>query len=132
MRPLARKLALQVLFQHEFSPGQSEGPLPRLESEPAPAEAAAYAEKLIQGVLKEKTQIDSIIQSASPRWKIERMSSVDRNLLRLAVFEMRIMDEPTKPSIVINEAIELAKVFGSSESSAFVNGILDQILKETP
>lgn len=128
MRSQARKLALQVLFQHEFSTNQQ---VSRVEEEPLPKEAHDYAEKLIQGVLKEKTKIDSVIQSASPRWKIERMSSVDRNLLRLAVFEMKLSDEPVKPSIVINEAIELAKTFGSSESSAFVNGILDQILKES-
>lgn len=128
MRSPARKLALQVLFQHEFSGVEV---VSRVEGEPLPAEAQAYAEKLIQGVLAEKSRIDGIIQSASPRWKIERMSSVDRNLLRLAVFEMQLIDEPVKPSIVINEAIELAKTFGSSESGAFVNGILDQILKES-
>ncbi len=126
MRSLARKLALQVLFQHEFSEAS------RIEDKEASPEAKDYAEHLIQGVLKEKTQIDSLIQSASPRWKIARMSSVDRNLLRLAVFEMKFAAEPTKPAIVINEAIELAKTFGSAESGAFVNGILDQILKENP
>lgn len=128
MRSQARKLALQVLFQHEFS---QEKTASRLEGEPLSAEDKDFAESLIQGVLREKSQIDGIIQSASPRWKIERMSSVDRNLLRLAVFEMKLAPEPTKPSIVINEAIELAKTFGSSESSAFVNGILDQIHKES-
>ena len=128
MRSQARKLALQVLFQHEFSQSPNSH---RLEGEPLGTEDKEFAESLIQGVLKEKTQIDGIIQSASPRWKIDRMSSVDRNLLRLAVFEMKLAADPTKPSIVINEAIELAKLFGSSESSAFVNGILDQINKES-
>lgn len=130
MRPQARKLALQALFQREFSDGNTIDQLTRIEQEPVEPAVRDYAEMLALGVNDNKTKIDALIQSASPRWKIDRMSSVDRNLLRLAVFEMKFAEQPIKPSIVINEAIELAKTYGSSESGAFVNGILDQILKE--
>lgn len=129
MRSLARKLALQTLFQHEFT-DNAEVPLETTET--APAEALEYARTLVRGVIQNRAAIDPLIQSASPRWKMERMNSVDRNVLRLAVFEMKFAAEKLKPSIAIDEAVELAKTFGGAESGAFVNGLLDQIRKESP
>lgn len=130
MRRHARELALQVLFQLEFSPGVSASELLDLVGAAIDKDSVHYAQTLVEGVQKEKTRIDAIIQSASSHWKVERMALVDRNLLRLAVFEMKFAGEPLKPNIVINEAIEIAKKFGSTDSSAFVNGLLDQIGKE--
>lgn len=89
-----------------------------------------YADELIRGVKARAPEIDGLIQAASQRWKIDRMAMVDRNLLRMAVFEMKYLPSPLKPSIVINEAVDLAKKFGTNESGSFVNGILDQIRKD--
>ncbi len=85
-----------------------------------------FADELVRGVQSERTQIDEIIQQSSTHWKLDRMARVDRNILRLAVYEiLRRADIPIRVSL--NEAIELGKKFGSEESSAFVNGVLDRI-----
>jgi len=88
-----------------------------------------YAMILVSGVKANLEKIDLKISTASAHWKIERMASVDRNILRIAVYEMIVAKETLEPKIVMNEAIEIAKKFGTQESSAFVNGILDQILR---
>lgn len=127
----ARELALQILFQTEFTtPVPYQDFLGLFESK-VESEVLEYADDLIRGVKARSQEIDSVIQSASQRWKIDRMAMVDRNLLRMAVFEMKFLPSPLKPSIVINEAVDLAKKFGTNESGAFVNGILDQIRKDS-
>lgn len=89
-----------------------------------------YAEMLINGVKNNLERIDSIIQDISQHWKVSRMAIVDRNILRMGVYEMRVMAEPLTKNIVIDEAVELAKKYSTSESASFVNGLLDQIAKE--
>src|SRR5438132_111872 len=85
-----------------------------------------FADELVRGVQSEKPQIDALIQTSSTHWKLDRMARVDRNILRLAVYEiLRRADVPIR--VTLNEAIELGKKFGSEESSAFVNGVLDRI-----
>lgn len=123
-------MALQALFQSEFAPALSVNDLSHvLQDAEADAETKEYAQDLVKGITGKKTDIDSRIQAASQHWKIDRMASVDRNILRLAVFELEFATHPLKPAIVINEAIELAKKFGTAESASFVNGLLDQIRK---
>src|SRR6185312_7873996 len=89
-----------------------------------------YADLLINGVKEHRDAIDAQIQSTSQHWKMSRMAIVDRNILRMAVFEMKFMAAPLKPSIAINEDVELAKRYSTTESSSFVNGLLDQVAKE--
>ncbi len=89
-----------------------------------------YADIIITGVKANLEKIDAAINGVSQNWKTSRMTIVDRNILRMAVFEIRLMPEPLKPNIAINEAIELAKRYGTTDSSGFVNGLLDQIAKE--
>lgn len=132
MRRQARELALQILFQLEFTPDLQVGELLDLVGQSTSREAIQYAQTIVNGVQKHKAEIDAVIQSASVHWKVERMAMVDRNLLRLAVFEMRFASEILKPSIVINECVEIAKKFGTTDSAAFINGVLDQIAKESP
>jgi N utilization substance protein B len=88
-----------------------------------------YSEKLIGGVKEHQIQIDETIQKFSINWKINRMSHVDRNIIRLSIFEMTHLQEDVPKNASINEAIEIAKKFGSEDSSHFINGILDQISK---
>jgi len=86
----------------------------------------SFAVELVQGTEGRRAEIDDVIQTASRNWRIDRMSRVDRNILRLAVGELLASPEvPTK--VVINEAVELAKRYGAGEAPAFVNGILDRI-----
>ena len=90
--------------------------------------AKDYAEALVRGVLDKKDAIDRVIEISSDNWSVERMPLVDRNILRIAVYEMRYSDVPFK--VAIDEAVELAKRFGTDESGAFVNGILDRMHRE--
>jgi N utilization substance protein B len=92
-------------------------------------EIVRFAEDLIRGVQTQKAAIDAKIQAASAHWKLDRMATIDRNILRVAVYEMRMAPTPLKENIAINEAVEIAKKFGTTESASFVNGLLDQVAK---
>lgn len=92
-------------------------------------EARAYAEKLVRGVSAHQEEIDQLIGRISLHWRLERMALVDRNLLRLAAYELLHESDGVPRKVAINEAVELAKTFGTRESSAFVNGILDRVGK---
>jgi N utilization substance protein B len=140
-RRRAREFALQILYQLDLQEqlGDEQGitlfwkNFATQQTEEASAaddaEARPFAEQLVRGVREHLGDIDGRIQSASRNWRLERMARVDRNLLRLAVYELAYAgDVPAK--VAINEAIEIAKRFGTSESSAFVNGILDRCREE--
>ena len=96
---------------------------------PPQEDGVPFFRKLVQGVCEQKKPIDLLIRRHSQNWRLERMSPVDRNILRLAVYELQFGGE-TPPKSAINEAIDLGKRYGSEESSAFINGILDSILAE--
>ncbi len=128
-RRQSRELALQVLFQIEFAPQVSYQTLLEVFETDLDKDVMAYADELITGVKTNKEAIDSKIQASSAHWKVERMATIDRNILRIAVYEMKFAANPLKENIVINEAVEVAKKYGTSESGGFVNGLLDQISK---
>ena len=129
MRRQSREIALQILFQIEFAPQISFNEMLSLFEEKKDSTLIKYADEIIRGVQVNKENIDKKIQEASRHWKIERMAGVDRNILRIAVFEMFHAPELIEHKIAINEAIEIAKIFGSQESASFVNGLLDQIVR---
>ena len=129
MRRKSRELALQILFQTEFTPEVTIQDMATVFEKKIDTETMDYTMLLVKGVKQHREKIDARIQEASRHWKIDRMASVDRNILRSAVFEMLHATEPLEPKIVINEAIEIAKVFGTQDSGSFVNGILDQIVR---
>jgi len=127
-RTKARECALQALYQLDLSGGDPRdavrGVLAHFEE--ADEAAERFADELVRGVQSERPQIDALIQTSSTHWKLERMARVDRNILRLAVYEiLRRADVPVR--VTLNEAVELGKKYGSEESSAFVNGVLDRI-----
>jgi len=95
----------------------------RLEEKPLPADGEAFARQLVQGVLKHRRDLDEIIISIAPDWPLEQMAIIDRNILRIAIYEITV-DEQTPIKVAINEAVELAKLFGSDSSRRFVNGVL--------
>ncbi|WP_244084346.1 transcription antitermination factor NusB [Desulforhabdus sp. TSK] len=137
-RRRSREIALQVLYAMEMSetpPEQAMELYYRLFEDDEdldvdiPMEVRPFAEKLIMGVELHQSELDALIGSASQHWRLYRMPVVDRNILRIALFEMlHCPDIP--PKVSINEAVELGKHFGSEDSGAFINGILDHILPE--
>jgi N utilization substance protein B len=128
-RTKARETALQALYQLDAGGGVGTEVLAG-HFDPLDAETRAFAEALVSGVAKELASIDGIIERTSTNWKLERMARVDRNILRLAIFELlRLPDVPAK--VTLNEAIELGKKYGSEESGSFVNGILDKVSHAT-
>jgi N utilization substance protein B len=126
-RRKGRELALQVLYQVDMSGEHAEVVMRHFAEsfEPSP-KAREFGETLVRGVLGAREQIDATIAAASEHWRLERLSRVDANVIRIAVYEMTAV--PALPiEIAINEAIEVARKFGTTESAAFVNGVLDEV-----
>ncbi len=130
-RHLGRIVALQTLYEYEF----------RVQSEDKSADVKAIMDRnierydtaiddtdfvkvLVEGVLKEREDIDAKIAPIAPDWPIDQIARVDRNILRIGMFELLYQEHVVPPKVVINEAVELAKAFGSDNSSKFVNGVL--------
>lgn len=125
-------MALQLLFQNEFIPPEvsPEEALRRFVDDFAvDREVAEYGGQLFLGTIAHKKEIDSLIQAHSAHWKVSRMGLVDLSVMRVAVFEMKFLNPPLSPGIAIDEAVEIAKKYGSTESGAFVNGILDHVAR---
>jgi N utilization substance protein B len=152
-RRQARELALMILYELDVSKMTVELGLSRVfgffdgeepldpppsfaaqgAPEAPPSEAAkVYAEALVRGVKTHQDQIDAEVQRVSTHWRLDRMAKVDRNLLRLGAFEILHGVEEVPRKVVINEAVEIAKRFGTQESPAFINGILDRLEKKAP
>jgi N utilization substance protein B len=140
MRRRAREAALQMLYQIDAQPelpvDAALGRFYRSFADEAPQpggfdELQEFADRLVRGVVENLAAIDARISGASHHWRLERMGRVDRNLIRLAVYEMSFCDDiPAK--VAINEAIEIAKRYGAQETPAFVNGVLDRVLEDLP
>jgi len=127
IRRRTREIALQVLYQLDISQGDAQEVLDLYweNFKPSP-KAREFCQRLIEGVRQSQSQIDQLIEENSENWTLKRMAMVDRNILRLATFELlHCPDIPFKATL--NEAIELAKKFGTDDSGAFINGILDKI-----
>ena len=139
-RRSSRKTALQFLYQVDSASGESSPKSSNLRSnfesfcllhhEAADGETLEFAFLLCQGVVGNIETIDGILNRYSEHWRVSRMSPIDRNILRLSVYEIVFLSDIPLP-VTINEAIEVAKEFGSETSAAFINGILDKIGKST-
>jgi N utilization substance protein B len=134
-RHLARSIALQSLFEWDFrglNDNEITDAVTRNAAEFAPGLGdATFAVKLADGVLKKRTDIDMIIEKAAPEWPIQKIATVDRNVLRVGLYELLFADRKEVPAkVAINEAIELAKTFGGDTSGRFVNGVLGAVYKE--
>lgn len=132
MRRQGREMALQALYAVDLNPMEVRKSL-RLfwEQVQGPAQAKAFAEKLVFGVAEQRETLDARIKEKSKNWSLGRMSKVDLNILRLAVFELLFLEDIPR-NVSLNEAIEIAKIFGTEDSPAFINGILDEIAQEVP
>ncbi|MBP9837605.1 MAG: transcription antitermination factor NusB [Proteobacteria bacterium] len=133
VRRQAREAALQAIYMSDFSDNWNVQDCKLVfENFQTPASAINFASELYAGVSLNVKEIDADITAVSANWSLPRMSSVDRNLLRLAAFELKYNTE-TPVNVIINEAIEIAKDFGSNDSPQFINGILDRVaLKVRP
>jgi len=122
-----RALALKVLYEVDSVGHDVDETLTRfLAKEGLSEENDAFARELVSGVVQNREKIDHNIQTFAPAWPVEQISVVDRNILRLAIFEI-LLDNKVPVKVAINEAVELAKTFGSDNSSKFVNGVLGSV-----
>lgn len=127
LRRKARGAALQTLYEVDCTKHKAEGALAHLAVEQAlPPEAISFARELVQGVLRNKPEIDNVVRRFAPSFPVEQMSIIDRNILRIAIFEI-LIDNNTPVKVAINEAVELAKAFGGDSSSRLINGVLGTI-----
>ena len=131
-RRKAREIALQVLFHIDFTGGSPEEIIPAVYSmqEIEFSESVnEYVEWIVAGTLSHRDEIDRQISELAKDWKLERMGGVDRAITRMAIFEIKYGEEKVPPRAAVNEAVELAKHFGSDESGRFVNGILGSLVR---
>jgi len=126
-RSRAREVVLQALFQEDLNPRDSRDQImPLLETRLKDPLLREFATSLIMGVLRNREELDAMLQAKADNWSLSRMAVTDRNVLRIGAFEIRYTDIPDR--VAIDEAVELAKRFGSAQSSQFVNGILDKLM----
>jgi len=129
LRSKAREIALCLLYQIEISKADFHQVISQhLETNPQKQEVIDFFSLLIEGVVKNMQSLNTLIKKYVKNWEIQRMAVVDRNILRIACYELLFLKD-IPPKVSINEAIELAKRFGDSDSPRFVNGILDKIYK---
>lgn len=128
-RSRAREVALQVLFQDDLNPGGNPAQADQfLRARLKAEELVAFAQSLVAGVRRNRTELDQLLDRTADNWSLSRMATTDRNVLRLGAYEILYSDTPAR--VAINEAVELAKRFGSGGSAQFVNGILDRFLEK--
>ena len=137
IRRVAREMVLQSLFQMDFTQADPEESLKialevqRDEEKSEEAEKAfGYAEKVLKGVSENLSEIDGLIGKYAINWEVKRMPGIDRNILRMAIYEMRFAKEKLPVTVAVNEAVELAKTFGTEKSSLFINGVLGKLMRE--
>ena len=129
-RSRGREVALQLLFQREHNPKMDRAALEQFANERLREEAIRkFCLFLFDGVVAHLSEIDVKISAAAENWRIARMPTVDRNILRLGAFELLFMQD-TPAAVAFDEAIELARRYGTADSSAFVNGVLDRLRRE--
>jgi transcription antitermination protein NusB len=134
-RHLQRSVAMQSLFEWDFQGKHDDSALAIVKrniAEFAPGlEDAVFADHLVEGTLRERSTIDKLIEKCAPEWPLEQVTAIDRNILRLGIYELMFGNyDEVPPKVAINEAIELAKTFGSDSSARFVNGVLGTIYRE--
>ncbi|HEY8849986.1 MAG TPA: transcription antitermination factor NusB [Thermoanaerobaculia bacterium] len=128
-RRKARELALQMLYQHDLSGNTPEAIVTTFEDlQKSKPNTREFATRIFQGTVDNLSKIDDMIAQQADNWRLSRMAVVDRNIIRMSIYEF-LHEEDTPKLVIIDEAIEIAKKFGTQKSSQFINGILDGILK---
>ena len=121
---------MQALYEADITDHELEQTIvSRLQEEDLPREGIQFVERMVRGVWEHRDRLDALIEQSAPNWPIYQMPAVDKAILRLAIWELKLnADEPAPPKAVINEAVELAKHFGSENSPRFVNGVLGSVV----
>lgn len=128
-RRKARELALQMLYQHDLSGNTPDTIVSTFEDlQKSKTNTREFATKIFRGTIEHLPQIDEMIVAQADNWRLSRMAVVDRNIIRMSIYEL-LHESDTPKLVIIDEAIEIAKKFGTQKSSQFINGILDGILK---
>ncbi|HLO12237.1 MAG TPA: transcription antitermination factor NusB [Pseudoneobacillus sp.] len=127
-RRTAREKALQALFQIDMSDIDPKAAIEHALDDLLPSDP--YLEKLVYGVLEHQSEIDEAIKAQLEKWSLERLANVDRSLLRIAIFEMKYCSEEVPVNVILDEAIEIAKLYGDDQSSRFINGVLANIKQQ--
>jgi N utilization substance protein B len=131
-RSRAREVALQLLYQRDLNPNVARPVIERFAADRLKdATLAPYCLGLYDGVVGHAGDIDSRLTAVAENWRLPRMAAVDRNVLRLGAYEL-LYNPETPPAVALNEAIELARRYGSADSPAFVNGVLDRLTRKDP
>lgn len=129
-RRRARRLTLETLYEYDLA---NHDPIKvlqrRLEEQPLESTGISFATKLIKGVQEYQDRMDQLITRFAPEWPLEQMAVIDRNILRMAIFEF-LIDQETPVKVAINEAVELAKIYGSDSAPRFINGVLGSLADE--
>jgi len=126
-RRLGREMALQMLYASDLNPANEHPFIPReVEDSRTQYESVDFAEELVKGVTENRATIDELLTTKSKNWSLVRMARVDLSILRIAIFELLYRSDIPR-NVTINEAIEVAKKFGTEDSPSFINGILDEI-----
>ena len=130
-RRAARELALKFLYQTEFNSNSPDSELNSFcERANVSEEIQNFTQTLIKNIFFHKKEVDGLLKKISANWVPDRMAMIDKNILRLGICEL-LFDPTTPPKVVINEAVEIAKKFGTEESPDFINGILDKVFKDS-
>lgn len=128
VRRRARAAVLQALYELDFTAHDPQAAVEaRFEDRPLPEAARKFANGLVSGVQTYRTYLDSVVGDLAPEWPISQIAAVDRNVLRIAIYEL-LFEPDIPPKVAINEAVELAKMFGGESSPRFVNGVLGSLV----
>jgi N utilization substance protein B len=129
-RRLARECAMQILFQLDMNPAEDADPVLAdfWRDHEADRQERRFAEQLVAGVREHREQIDAVMRDTADHWELKRIGGIERNVMRIALYEM-LHRQDIPPVVSINEAVDIAKYFSTTESGRFVNGILDRVRK---
>ena len=137
IRRVAREMVLHSLFQMDFTQAEPAEALAIAlevqkdeENSEEAVKAEKYAEKVLKGTAEMLPELDAMIGKYAINWDVKRMPGIDRNILRMAIYEMRFAEEKVPVNVAVNEAVELAKMFGTDKSARFINGVLGRLMRE--
>jgi N utilization substance protein B len=125
-------VTLEILYEVDIAEHLAEDVIERrLQEQPMESAGIAFTEKLVHGVIQYKADMDKLIAEYAPEWPLDQMAVIDRNILRIAIFEF-LIDSGTPVKVAINEAVELAKLYGADSAPRFINGVLGSLADQTP
>lgn len=131
-RRRARRITLEILYEVDIAEHAAEDVIERrLQEQPMENAGISFTEKLVHGVIQHKDDMDKLIAEYAPEWPLDQMAVIDRNILRIAIFEF-LIDSGTPVKVAINEAVELAKLYGADSAPRFINGVLGSLADQTP